>query len=91
MPAAAVIPTLVMYFEVVAVKTLVVETGTLGGTTALCEVLGQPGSVQSETLPAALGGGHRCLGTTKGSVISFVGLCSGVGDREQIRMLNVGP
>lgn len=53
MPAAAVIPTLVMYFEVVAVKTLVVEIGASGGTTVLREKSGKPGSVRSGFLPAA--------------------------------------
>ena len=61
MPAAAVIPTLVMYFEVVAVKTLVVETGASGGPTVQCEVSGQPGSLEWGTSSAAPGGGHRRL------------------------------
>lgn len=46
-PAAAVIPTPVMYFEVAAVKTLVVETGAFGGTTGCVGVVGLPASVRS--------------------------------------------
>lgn len=78
-----------MYFEVVAVKTLVVETGALGGATALRSMSGKPGSVRSGMLPAAPGGGHRRLRAIRGRWINFLRPRLGVGDREQIRMLNV--